>query len=185
MRLASTYRSIERNGIFTPDENIIDNSTHSLDVLKGFLDVSEVQNNLYISFKDVNFGEKSMDGVIFDRRHEDGLVLCLSNSESAFRARKMKKVACVRIYDVKALKRIIDGQLGKKSIAGDCEYTTGHRRGHFLKSTADSWQKEYRMFWKHDRNVEITLPPGIATLVGVLPRTFRVPKYYRYLPIRY
>ena len=58
-------------------------------------------------------------------------------------------------------------------IMKDCAYTDGHQRNHFLKSTKDAWQDEFRIFWNvhksenisDDRLVEIL--PGTAELIWV------------------
>lgn len=166
LEVASTYKSKERNGIYTPDENIIDDSTHDVADFKRFFDFGDnAQGNTFVN---CSFGGRFIPHMKINRRHEDGVVFCLSNSFKISIAERMKKVACMQIHDVDKLQAIMDKQIGKQSIAGSCSYTHLHYRGHFEKSYADAWQDEYRFFWHHDQSVKITLPPGIAKLVWSL-----------------
>ncbi|EEO5398410.1 hypothetical protein N4T24_002508 [Salmonella enterica] len=157
---ASSYLSEARDKIYTPDENIIDNSTHSKNQFPSL--------RIEGACRDVKIGEIIIDNkvvasnVSFDIRYEDGLVLCLANRRSNYIAKRLGKVACVRILDVNRLKKVLDEQIGLVSEAGECKYTKYHLRNHFLKSHLDSWQDEFRLFWKNANAQEVVIPPGIA-----------------------
>lgn len=163
---ASFYRSTERAGIMTPDENLIHNSP---------IDLKSLEPNLYIApgadIRNLNMigtvfdGVKIPDIISADYYEEDGLILSFSTRLTGIVARKMTKKACVKIKSVEALKRYLDAQLGVESIADYCQYTTGHQRNHFLKSDADSWQAEFRIFWPIAERVEVDLPFGVAELI--------------------
>ncbi|WP_417878644.1 hypothetical protein [Vibrio sp.] len=164
--IASSYKKEERSGIFTPDENLIESSTFDISSHRESLWFEGDANN--IKFINCTFGGKPLTGTI-NRHYEDGLVVCLSTRRSKFIARKLEKKACVKINDINELKELIDEKSGVKGLHGLCEYTAGHRRNHFLKSTYDSWQEEYRIFWLGVGNIEIDLPPGMAKHVFNLP----------------
>lgn len=92
----------------------------------------------------------------------------LCNSKSSEIARRLEKLACVKIPDTDRLKSIIDKQLGVEGIAKPCEYTSGYERDHFLKSVADGWQDEFRIFWPYGRGpVTVDLPTGIAEKIEI------------------
>jgi hypothetical protein len=164
---ASTYKSADRKGTLTPDENLIHRSPIDLKSLEP-----------YICFGGAGGGVKSltMSGNVFggvrvpdvvDAAYyeDDGLILSFSSRLTRNVANKMVKKACVRILSMKVLKECIDAQLGTPSIAGFCDYTNDHQRGHFLKSDEDDWQAEYRLFWPIKKEVTVELPPGIAELM--------------------
>ncbi|OOL34024.1 hypothetical protein BOO94_30710 [Pseudomonas sp. FSL W5-0299] len=160
---ASTYRKLERDGIYTPDENLIHKSPFDLFSLSPVLDLRGFghfsMNNLMVNGVQVpNVSDVSL-------YEEDGLILSFSCRYKKKTAIRMKKKACVKILDVDALKKHLDEKLGVEAIAKDCEYTQGHERNHFLKSNADQWQAEFRMFWPILERVEVELPPGVATLM--------------------
>ncbi|HBB6967995.1 TPA: hypothetical protein JLN89_000103 [Escherichia coli] len=161
---ASTYRKEDRTGIYTPDENQIDNSTHSADAFGGRIRFGDnAQGHIgYIAGHGV-----AMFNVHLDRRIEDGILLCLSNRRSNFIAKKLEKLACVEIQDIDLLKNIIDEQIGQVGVMGHCKYTSGHKRNHFLKSNLDAWQEEFRIFWKDIENTEIEIPKGLAIRVPI------------------
>ncbi|WP_449545792.1 hypothetical protein [Lelliottia amnigena] len=159
---ASRYKCETRNGVFTPDENQVDETTFDFRPFSSVIKFGDTSINNRVSL--------TIDGVdivqdaFVNRYLEDGLVVCLSNTRSLLLARKLSKVVCVRINDVNLLKSIIDDAVGAEGVAGNCNYTTGHKRNAFLKSHEDSWQDEYRLFWKDQHPIEIDLPPGIASL---------------------
>jgi hypothetical protein len=165
---ASTYRSVERAGIFTPDENLIHKSEVNLFSLKSLISFGP-----HGGVKDLTITNSSLGSVpIPDIRNaalflEDGLILSFSSRLSRTVACKMKKTACVKILDIQFLRSVIDEQLGVASKADFCEYTTGHERNHFLKSDLDSWQAEFRLFWPITHKVEVNIPSGIAELVCI------------------
>lgn len=167
LRLASSYRSVERNGIMTPDENLIYKSNYDLDQLRPALNIGNGVQNIRI-------GIAIIDGVVratdlqADRYEDDGIILCLSNSRSSTLAAMMDKTICVEIQDVGHLKSVIDAQLKTVGTAAPCTYTDSYERNHFLKDKADAWQDEFRLFWPvvpETQPVWVELPPGIAILV--------------------
>jgi len=163
---ASTYKSMERDGIFTPDENLIHNSAVDIRSLRGCVDV-----NPALGVRGLTMIGCERDGVPIpnffnaDFYEDDGLILSFSSRLTGVVARKMKKKACVKIIDMDGLRRHLDETLGVQSIAGYCEYTESHERNHFLKSELDSWQAEYRLFWPIKERVEVQLLPGVAELI--------------------
>lgn len=162
---ASTYLSDERDGVMTPDENLIDTSTHDI---KAYGNLARIQGGGCISFTYSTINGVFHPGTIkFEQRVEDGLVLCLANSKSSEIARRLGKRACVEISDVEHLKRYLDRQLGIESAMRACEYTNGHNRNHFLKSSLDSWQDEFRIFWPGAKSTRVSIPSGMAKKVKI------------------
>lgn len=161
---ASAYKSVERAGVYTPDENLIDNSTH---------DINQFGSAFLIENSTVNFYGGSVNGkplpdfMRIERRTEDGLVLCLANRRSNYIAKKLGKKACVKILDVEALKSCLDAQIGVESLMAPCKYTSDHSRGHFLKSSLDSWQDEFRIFWPNTMACKVNIPPNIALRIPI------------------
>lgn len=164
--VASRYRREDRAGIYTPDENLIDSSTFDVKRINPYIKFGD--GVMGVVFEGNNFGGEVIDGTV-TRYHEDGLVICLCEKKSKFIARKLGKKACVRIDDVATLKKLIDDYTGVKGIDGRCSYTASHHRNHFLKSTYDEWQQEYRLFWHDVQDIKIQLPPNIAKLEFILP----------------
>lgn len=163
---ASVYKRMDRDGIYTPDENLIYESTHDLKLLEPMVKIGVGSKNISIG-KLVNNGVTVAENVQASIYEEDGVILSLCNRKSKSIARELKKQACVKILDLEFLKAVIDEQLGKVSIAKPCTYTTSYERNHFLKSTKDEWQDEYRLFWDHQEKVEIILPKGIAKSIKI------------------
>lgn len=161
--VASTYRSMDRGGTFTPDENIIDTSTHSFSLLSNLFGLRDNFAGEII-LEDCVCADGPIPNMHIKRKFEDGLVLCLANRRSRFIAKKLQKRSCVVIKDVDLLKNIIDEQIGFKGVMRECRYSKHHERDHFTKSFNDAWQDEFRMFWKDAENINIRLPRGIATL---------------------
>ncbi|EFE8088340.1 TPA: hypothetical protein ACYZ6U_000302 [Escherichia coli] len=164
---ASTYKNEDRIGVLTPDENQIDNSSHDLN---SFGENVIFGKNARGYIGSITGPGISIKNVWMDRRTEDGLILCLSNRRSNFIAKKLFKFACVEINDVNKLKDILDEQIGKIGTMGPCSYTSSHHRNHFLKSKLDSWQDEYRIFWKDTENIKVEIPPGIAKRIPIRGR---------------
>ncbi len=163
LSLASKYKAVERHGALTPDENLIHHATgNALPVLREFgIDPnrgSEVVNSLFIG---------SSGLVVVDRvAIRDGLVLCFSKTLSSVVAGRFYRKLCVRLDDVKSLKRILDDQLGSVSQAASCDYVNDYTRDHFVKSERDSWQDEFRLFWPEIQTAStVVLPAGVATQV--------------------
>ncbi|HCR1052135.1 hypothetical protein LRN34_23835, partial [Enterobacter kobei] len=170
--LSSTYRKPFRDGIYTPDENLIDTSTVDVKKFGEAVIVGEHMHDCTIS---VTFDDKVIaDKEYVNRYIEDGLVLCFANRRSNFIAKKLKKEYCVKIKNAHILKDIIDEQVGVKGLAGNCSYTQTHERNHFLKSFDDIWQNEYRIFWNGvtQKEFDIELPPNIAELVPIRGQLF-------------
>ncbi|EIV7044122.1 hypothetical protein [Citrobacter braakii] len=161
---ASSYKRVERGGVFTPDENLIDNSTHDINQFGSAFCIENSTVNFYGGF--IN-GKSLPEFMRFDRRTEDGLVLCLANRRSNYIAKKLGKNACVKILDVIALKNSLDEQIGIESEMGPCRYTVSHSRGHFLKSALDSWQDEFRLFWPNTQARYVFIPPNIAIQIPI------------------
>ena len=172
--VASTYRSAERSGTRTPDENTIHESNVDAGSLLSYgISVRESQN-VYIGSVVSPSGDPSkavkLDVHIRKYLTEDGLILSLCNSKSSDICHRLGKQACVKILDVHNLKRLLDEQLGCESTMGACEYTYDHQRNHFLKSSSDAWQDEFRLFWPITRNAVAKLPAGVAKQIKMRPR---------------
>lgn len=162
---ASRYKSDERKGTMTPDENLIDSSTFDIKPLSPAINIKG--NVRGLQFYDCLVDGSSLNGTV-DRHYEDGLVICTATKRSRYIAKRLEKKACVRILDIDKLKRLVEAITGVTCLAGLCEYTASHERHHFLKSTYDDWQREYRLFWPGVNEVEVVLPPGMASLEFIL-----------------
>ncbi|QMI05837.1 hypothetical protein [Citrobacter sp. RHB25-C09] len=161
---ASKYRREDRLGIYTPDENQIDNSTHSDAIFDGRVKFGPNAQGYIGSLSAPGI---YMQNIVLDRKVEDGVILCLANRRSNFIAKKLKKEACVEIVDVIELKNILDEQIGITGVMGECSYTNLHHRNHFLKSSQDSWQDEFRIFWKDADDIEVKIPKGLAIRIPI------------------
>lgn len=164
IKLASTYLSDERNGILTPDENLIHKSEYPVPSLMQYGILIQGVKNFTIT-NSYHGTQRIPDIIGADYYKEDGLILSFCNVFNPEIAKRMGKVACVEILDINTLKDIISKQLSCDVIADDCKYTKNHERNHFLKSVNDEWQQEYRLFWKLLENKNVTLPPDIARVV--------------------
>lgn len=161
--LASQYLSSTREGVLTPDENkIYDLPVDEKTLLDHGVEIGEARN---ISLKLTSGGRLITQFRNRNTYSEDGRILCFCNEKSPSLMKRFGKEVCVEIPHVLQLKTILDAQLGVRSRAGNCLYTGDHRRDHFLKSSADSWQQEYRLFWSGPGPQKAVLPPGIAKLV--------------------
>ena len=166
---ASTYLSSDRAGTLTPDENLIHDAPVDVTKLAGIRIGPEV-NIRSLSVRNTEWaGIRNPDFENASYYRDDGLVLSFASRNRQSIADRLGKVACVKILDMEALKRTIDRQLDISSTMKSCEYTTDHRRNHFLKSFEDEWQCEYRMFWPLKKSVEVVLPAGLAKRVAILP----------------
>ena len=164
--LASTYKAVERIGVFTPDENLIHISPVDVSGLRRF--GLNFQNVRGLTFKGNRFnGELLPDFENADYYNEDGLILSFSNVISSEIMTRLEKVACVAILDIQRMKELFDKQIGVPGIAKDCEYTLDHQRNHFLKSQQDAWQQEYRIFWASNTPISVHMPLGLATHVDL------------------
>ncbi|MES2173289.1 MAG: hypothetical protein V4523_05010 [Pseudomonadota bacterium] len=170
---ASRYRSQDRKGVFTPDENIIRHTDNNPDWAfyapnDGPVPI-RVTGNARVHFGNSVYvggyghGMARLTGT-FSQSFEDGLILSLSQKP----VRKWideGKNACVEIVDLDRLIGVLNDAIGYKCTAQSVEYTKGIQRNHFLKSDEDAWQCEFRLFWaKSAPEVSwVMLPPGIGS----------------------
>jgi hypothetical protein len=161
--LASSYLNEKRAGTGTPDENLIHDSSVDLTKIPGIRIGLNVRG---ISMTNITRnGQRLPDVKNGSLYKEDGLILSFCNTSSVDVMQRLGKAACVKIVDMHLLRSIIDEQLGMIGQMAQCRYTGDHQRGHFLKHNLDSWQQEYRMFWKGTMPRTVLLPPGIAEAV--------------------
>lgn len=165
--LASSYLSSNRSGIYTPDETLIHDSPYDVTKIPGISIGPDVNiKNLTVMNNYVN-GIRNPDIVDASYYKEDGLILSFCHSRSRAIAKQLRKVACVKVLDMHSLKQSLDEQLKVEGTMDYCRYTDDHQRGHFLKSTADAWQEEFRMFWPHTTPQLVDIPPKTARLVSL------------------
>lgn len=164
--VASTYKSDVRDGILTPDENLIYDSP--IDV-KG----KYSPNFLFGNVRGLTMtgcwsdGERIPDMFNVNHYADDGVILSFCKKFDIGIGKRFKgKVICLKILDIHRLFKIIDEQLPVGGRLRDCVYTDDHQRNHFLKSVDDSWQEETRMFWALPKTVSVQLPPGLAEVAG-------------------
>ncbi len=136
--LASTYLHDKREGILTPDENLIHDSNVDLKSLSPFVHFGEKShvknfNMIGCSFNGIPIPE--IENASYYK--EDGLILSFCNILSESIAERLGKECCVKISKLKELRKSIDVQIGVKGGMKDCKYTPDHSRNHFLKSTED------------------------------------------------
>ncbi|MEZ6935890.1 hypothetical protein [Aeromonas sp. S19(2024)] len=162
--LASKYISTKRDGIYTPDENLIHEGEYPIDKLKnhGFY-FEEVRDLTMTGCIGNGFRIPNIRNANY--YHDDGLILSFCNHFDPAIAKKLNKKACVEILSINKLKNHISRKLKQECIAKNCEYTENHERNHFLKSIEDSWQNEFRLFWKAEQNATVHIPKGIARIV--------------------
>lgn len=163
LRLASSYRSQERRGTSTPDECKL--TSCYVDPKKAWQVIGQLIEGASPDNCDVEdvliIGDVATS---LTDKFEDGLILCLSNSfDLEAHANRYPKDACVRITDIEHLKSTLDTLIGSTSVMDHCRYTTDHERSPFTKSDADSWQDEFRLYWKDVKEERsVTIPPGMA-----------------------
>lgn len=165
LKLASTYHSEERNGIYTPDELLqryIKGT--SLEVVEQLFGKQGKGGST-----ELNIGTIIMNNQIVGRnvkylsKLEDSLILFLSTKLDKKIAERMNKSACVEITNINKLISTITKQIGVTAIAKKCDYTLFENRNHFLKSVLDCWQEEYRIVWKNiKKSIEVQIPKGCA-----------------------
>ncbi|AQT10332.1 hypothetical protein [Pseudomonas protegens] len=166
LSLASTYKRMDRDGIFTPDENLIHESSVDLRVLSPAISFGETPNiRGFTGTGNYYNGVRLPDVHNANFYTEDGLIQSFCNVMDPAIGERFGKAACVRIYDIDRLRKHLDKRLGRRSKFGDCEYTRDHQRGHFLKSQDDAWQQEYRFFWPSREARSVVLPSGVAEVV--------------------
>ncbi|PMU87117.1 MULTISPECIES: hypothetical protein [unclassified Pseudomonas] len=166
LALASKYKRMDRDGIYTPDENLIHEAEIDLRSLHPFVSFGETPNVRDFTFTGNYFNGMPMPEVRNANFYtEDGLIQSFCNVFDVEIANRFGKTACVRIHNIEKLRKHLDKRLGRKSRFGNCEYTHDHQRNHFLKSHDDAWQQEYRFFWPDKVACSVELPPGIAEIV--------------------
>lgn len=163
---ASKYKKQDRNAIYTPDENLIDTSTHRVEDFRKRGVYIDDTSTIVLDNGKVN-GIHYPGEVRLQRRIEDGLILCMANRLSNHIAKRLKKMACVEIKDVESLKLALDEQIGFSGEMEPCKYTDGHNRNHFLKSDLDAWQDEFRIVWVGAKPQEVIIPPNTGIKVRV------------------
>lgn len=161
---SSAYRKDDRGGIYTPDENLIDRSTHDVAIFGGAIEFP-IGGKVFIGT--YMRGDFVATNISLNRKLEDGLVLCLANRRSNYIAKRLQKKTCVVIHDLCKLKDALDAQIGIVGQMGECHYTTDHYRDHFLKSTKDSWQEEYRIFWPGASKRLVSIPKDTASRIKI------------------
>lgn len=168
LSLASKYKKEDRGGIFTPDENLIHESSIDLKSLSPYISFGGAGVRGF-QMIDVDFdGTKIPDVTGANLYSEDGLIQSFCNVFDVGVAHKFGKAACVKIRSIDKLRKHLDKRLGRKSQYGDCQYTQDHQRNHFLKSSKDAWQCEYRFFWPKRDECSVLIPAGLAELVWTL-----------------
>jgi hypothetical protein len=177
LSLASKYRSEERAGTMTPDENGVLRIRRADEIaaFRTHNDQVEARNIRWLTRRD----DGTVVEMAMDIGYVDGLVVCLSNGRNDEIWAAVGKKACVAIADAFQLYMTIDRLLDDQDLFTDpppcvaiargrharCEYTDTAQREVFLKSALDAWQDEYRLFWHTDRAAQVLLPGGLAELV--------------------
>ena len=165
--LASTYLHDEREGILTPDENLIHESPVDIKSLSPLVNFGEGGGVKSFTMTNCSVNGVSMPDIVDAKYYsEDGLILSFCNSLDESIAKRLGKQCCVKVSKLKEFRKVIDKQLGVKGVMQSCEYTDNHERNHFLKSTDDAWQDEFRLFWRYQNNTTVTIPQGHAKLVA-------------------
>lgn len=160
---ARNYLADERSGIFTPDEVLQQSLTNAPIEAINALGVIKDDATVRILGGDVIVGNSHYKNVHYYRGTEDSLILCFATKLDKNLASKLGKAVCVEILDIDILAIAISKQLGVQAESGNCAYTETADRNHFLKSTEDSWQEEYRMVWRGlKEKTFVTIPPGIG-----------------------
>lgn len=169
IKSASTYLSQERNGIMTPDETkIYTGASH--DTLRQYgIDLGNSQN--FTVSNNIIRGSDGIRRPIPDARAyiEHGLILSFCTQNSRDIAKKLGKKVCVEILNIEKTKKLLDKKLGIRGEMRECEYTSDHQRNHFLKSEADAWQNEFRIFWKTEvQERSINIPANTAKILWTI-----------------
>ena len=159
--LASKYVSEERDGVLTPDENVIMDTNAPIDFIND-----RIHPNAGTVFRDCWFVTQSGNYFI-NRSIEDGLIMSFCNVFSIDIAHRLGKTACVEIHNIKKLKKRIDKKIGIRGVMRKCEYTDSAIRDHFIKGCGDAWQDEYRLFYKSEYEKMISIPKDTASVVWV------------------
>lgn len=166
---ASTYLSKQRDGNLTPDKNVIHDAPVDVTKLAG-IRIAPGTNIVGLTIRNTGSGNvRNPDFANANYYREDGIILSFASRNRLSIAKRLNKEACVELLDMEALKDAFDRQLGQTSTMKACDYTTDHRRNHFLKSVEDAWQCEYRIFWPLPKMMEVVVPAGLARRVEILP----------------
>lgn len=162
IKKASAYKSQDRSGTLTCDENRLDSGFNISGDDADFVRTIFSGSGGGLNARSIKLpGGRTIHNVILNFAGWDGHILCFSNRQSKSLCRRMRKKACVLIKDPQALFDTISAQLGSVGSIGECEYTHGPERSVFTKSFRDAWQDEFRMYWSVDRDVTtVAIPPG-------------------------
>jgi hypothetical protein len=170
LSLASKYLDIERHETRTPDETFTKKTWgegDDIDDLERRFINPIIGGGVFVSGPSYPRGPQGEATGLTVARW-DGLVLCLSNSESKSVCSELGKAACVAIDHPLALFQVLSAQLGVAGEHRHCDYTDTRDRDVFLKSKLDRWQDEYRMFWLGAGPRSVTIPPQTARLLWLL-----------------
>lgn len=171
IQLANSYKANELKGSKTPDENLIHESDVDLNALRSV--GIALEGTIRYSFIGHNSGPNGpIQNVSIQHaryEYEDGRVLCFSRTNSRKIANFLgTRQFCVRIDDIPRLKKLLDEQVGRESIAGHCDYTNDHQRNPFLKGKDQEFFDEFRIYWPNlVEEITFTLPEGIAVEVPI------------------
>ncbi|GAA1148995.1 hypothetical protein [Nocardioides aquiterrae] len=173
---ASRYLDTVRDGTKTPDEVMQKSITGaSMNFLSEnrILKIGPGAAVTGLVFENCTFNGVRVPGRIeINQYPEHSLILCMSNVYDVAIMERLGHKAALRIPSVAALKACIDPQIGADSMCGRVDYTSeSGNRGHFLKSTDDQWQNEYRLVWVGDglgaEAKWVTLAAGLAEPLSV------------------
>ena len=167
LQSASNYQSYVRHRTHTPDEGL-DRSLRGLSESElNHLVRADRRSTVDIRIGTCIINGRKSENVRYHQRPINALVWCLCNSKSEEIAKRLGKMACVRIPDVGKLKSIFDRQLGTVGTGRPCAYTRSVDRNHFLKGEDDSWQDEFRVLWNIPGPKYVIVPQGMAERVSI------------------
>ena len=165
---ASNYKRIERGEVYTPAEGV-NQAGRNLSAEDAEELRRVIQGPAHIYAGVLLGGDRPRTDVQLRYENWDGILLCLSNSESRAICRRLGKKACVRIAEPERILRQISEQLGTLGQIAACVYTEEPVLDVFTKPSLDSWQDEFRMYWDtHVDDVEVEIPAGTGQLLWVL-----------------
>lgn len=172
LETASYYRTSDntRNGVYTPDENIIFETKNGFNKLGAKDILNSVIGGAGAMMVNITINGKIMDSNgnvyaegITKQYYEDGVILSLSTTLSIELLERFKtKNSVIKIVDIDKLILSLNEQLGIECTHKLCDYTLDDNRNHFLKHIDDSWQSEYRLFWKGIERTDVNIPSGLA-----------------------
>jgi len=172
--LASSYLSDQRSGINTPDETHIirgDDPRNLTNYGMKFSENNELPlGHIHVAYS--KFNNKPIPNTAYMHEIDDGIILSFANIYDQNIGKMLgEKAVCVKILDMEKLRNCLDKQLDTISKMQECHYVSDHIRDHFTKSNADSWQKEYRIFWPTLKQKALIIPKGSAQFVSEIDRT--------------